>query len=224
METLVISLGGSIIVPDSINTEFLIQFREIILTLIKTQKVAIITGGGAVARNYGKAAKEITTVSDIDVDEIGIRATKINAELIRSIFSDIAYEKVVESYDVKEIKTDKKIIIGSGWKPGCSSDLDAVLLAEILGANTIVNLSNIEYVYDKDPKKFKDAKKYDKMTFKQLQGVVGERWVPGANVPFDPIATKKASKLGMTIVVMSNNLDNFKDFCKGKDFKGTVIE
>jgi uridylate kinase len=154
---------------------------------------------------------------------MGIAVTKVNAELVRIIFGDKAYEKVIYNPTLK-IKTNKKIIIGSGWKPGCSSDMDAVLLAKNLKAKTVINLSNICYVYDKDPKKFKEAKPIKKMSWQELIKIVGGKWTPGLNAPFDPIAAKLCMKLGLEVVIMKGtDLVNLKNFLTGKRFQGTVI-
>jgi uridylate kinase len=222
----VLSLGGSIIVPERIDTAFLKEFRKIILDFIKKgNRVAIVAGGGHTCRLYNKAAAEINPdVSQEDLDWMGIKATKLNAELIRAIFAEHAYEEVIDD-PTQPIKTDKPIIVGSGWKPGCSSDMDTVLLAVNLGMGTAVNLSNIEYVYDKDPNKHKGAKKIENMSWNQMQEIVGDEWIPGANLPFDPVATKEAAKAKLKVVIMrGTDLGNLKNFLEGKEFKGTTIQ
>ncbi len=228
METVILSLGGSIIIPGDINTNFLCKFRNLILNYIKKgNRAIIVAGGGHVCRVYQNAAVKIVEpkkVSNLDLDWIGIKATKINAELVRAIFSKEAYEKVIDN-PTKKVNTIKKIIVGSGWLPNCSSDKDAVLLARTYHAKTVVNLTNINYVYDKDPRKFKDAKPLKKMSWKEMEKIVGTTWKPGANLPFDPVASKLAAKLKLRVVIINgNNLANFKNFISGKKFKGTVIE
>ncbi len=221
----VLSLGGSIIVPEKIDIAFLKKFRKIILDFVnKGNKVVIVAGGGHTCRVYQKAAAEINSkATQENLDWIGIKTTKLNAELIRAIFSKHAYEEVMDDPDEK-IKTDKPIVVGSGWKPGCSSDWDTVRLAVNLGIDTVVNLSNIEYVYDKDPNKHKDAKKIEEMTWKQMQEIVGIKWTPGANLPFDPVAAKEAAKEGLKVVIMNGtDLENLKNFLEGKKYKGTTI-
>jgi len=221
----VLSVGGSIIVPEKIDSGFLKQFRKMILDFVeKGNRVAIVAGGGKTARIYQDAAKELGCTDQEELDWIGIKATKVNAELVRAIFGDNAYEEVIDD-PTQPIKTDKKIIIGSGWKPGCSTDKDTVLLAINLGMDTVVNLSNIEYVYDKDPNKHKDAKKMENLTWAQMQDIVGTEWIPGANLPFDPVATKSAADAKLKVVIMNGtHIENLQSFLDGKEFKGTTIE
>lgn len=222
--SIIISLGGSIIVPDQIDVNFLRKFKKLINSVLpRYQKIVIVTGGGKVCRRYNEAAMKLVRPKQIDLDWMGIAVTKVNAELVRIIFGAKAYEKVIHNPTLK-IKTNKKIIVGSGWKPGCSSDMDAVLLAKNLKAKTVINLSNISYVFDKDPNKFKDAKPIKEMTWQDLTRIVGGKWTPGLNAPFDPIAAKLCMKLGLEVVIMKGtDLANLKNFLMGKKFKGTVI-
>ena len=117
-------------------------------------------------------------------------------------------------------------MIGAGWKPGHSTDFDAILMAESSGAKRIINLSNIDYVYDKDPRRFPDARKIERVTWKEFRALLPEpaAWVPGLNAPFDPVAAKRASELSLEIAIMNgNNLEHLKNYLEGKEFMGTVI-
>src|SRR3989338_5464754 len=223
IETVVLSLGGSLICPENIDIEFLQKFKQLLFSFPK-KRFALICGGGHICRVYQKAAKELGVISAEELDRIGIKATKLNAELVRTLFGNEAYEKVIDNPE-DTINTNKRIIIGAGYVPGSSSDLDAVHLAKNLGAKTVINLSNIDYLYDKDPKQFSDAQKIVKTTFKQLLEITGKKWVPGKNVPFDPAASRQAMLAGITVVLMNGrNLDNLKNYLDGKKFVGSVID
>ncbi len=224
-KTIVMSLGGSLIAPQDLDVKFLKDFRKIILDYTKKgNKVVIICGGGNTSRYYQKAAKLANPkVSSTDLDWVGIGATKLNAELVSAIFGDYAYESILQD-PRKKVKTNRWIIVGAGYLPGSSSDKDAVLAAKAFGAKTVINLSNIVYVYNKDPKKFKDAKPQKEMKWKDFQKLVGDKWVPGAHVPFDPVASKLAARKGMNLIVMKgSNLANLRNFLTGKEFEGTFI-
>lgn len=225
-KTLVMSLGGSLIAPDGLDVKFLKNFRKLILDYTKKgNRVILICGGGNTSRYYQKTAKIVNPkVTATDLDWVGIAATKINAELVSAIFGDAAYESILIVPN-KKVKTNRKITVGAGYKPGSSSDKDAVMAAKAFGAKTVINLSNITYVYDKDPSKFKDAKPLKKMSWRQFLKLVGNKWVPGAHVPFDPIASHLAAKLGLNLVVMKgSDLANLRKYLLDKDFRGTVVE
>jgi uridylate kinase len=224
MKTTVLSLGGSIIVPEKIDTKFLSEFKQLILAHIdKGHRFIIVCGGGKVCREYQNAAVSVSNVDNVDLDWIGILATKLNAELIRGIFSKQAFQRVLNNPQ-ERLVTDRKIIIASGYMPGNSSDRSAVELAENFGAKRVINMSNIDMVYNKDPKHHKDAKPIKKITWTNFLKLTGEKWIPGKNVPFDPVASKIAKKLGIEVNVMGKDLKNFKKCLDGKKFVGTIIK
>ncbi len=224
MRTIVLSLGGSLIVPDSIDTGFLKKFRKLVLSFIeKGDRFIICCGGGKVCRRYLEAAEKIAEISQKDGDWIGIQSTKLNAELVRATFSSHAYEKVI-AHPSEKIETDKKIIIGAGFEPGHSSDMGAVLLAENFDSGTVINMSNIDMVYEKDPNKNPDAKPLPEIGWDGFLDIIGEEWIPGRNTPFDPVASRKAQKLGLNVIVLNGkDLDNLKNCIEGNGFTGTVI-
>lgn len=221
LNTLIISLGGSIIVPGEIDKVFLKRFREIILSLEQT-RFMIICGGGKICRDYQNVAKEIAEITKEDLDWIGIRATRLNAELVRAAFGKMAYEKVIHDPD-EDIDMSKRIVIGAGFEPGSSTDLRTVQVAKRFGAGQVVNMSNIDYVYSDDPKNNPDAKKLTDITWVDFRKLVGNEWSPGLNMPFDPIASKAAEALGLQVVIIGNEINNLERLLNGKSFKGTTI-
>ena len=186
----------------------------------------MVAGGGTIARQYRDAGEivlkhELTTD---DLDWLGIHTTRLNAQLLRTIFRDIAHPFILKHYDIIQ-KPTKPVVIASGWKPGNSTDYDAILLCEDYGVRSVINLSNINQVYNKDPNKFKDAKAIDKINWAEFRKLVGDKWIPGLNAPFDPIAAQKAESLGVKVAVMSgHNFKNLENYLNGKEFVGTVIE
>ncbi|MFH0979183.1 MAG: UMP kinase [Candidatus Woesearchaeota archaeon] len=224
MKRFVISLGGSLIVPSNIDVAFLRAFRVLIVSFIKRgYAFVIVCGGGKVCRDYQAAARKITKVTGVDLDWVGISSTLLNAELVRSIFGKIAFSHAILNPE-KRLLTDKKLVVAGGFEPGWSSDMDSVLFAEQFKADTIINLSNIDYVYDKDPNKDKNARPLERLSWQEFTKIFGRRWTPGLNSPFDPIAALKARQLKLKAVIMGSDLKNLKGYLDGKPFKGTIIE
>ncbi|PIN79731.1 UMP kinase [Candidatus Woesearchaeota archaeon CG10_big_fil_rev_8_21_14_0_10_34_8] len=223
-DAIILSLGGSLIYPKEIDVDYLKKIRKMILKFVDSGKrFGIVCGGGSSCRYYIKKANEVVAMERIQNDRIGIATTWANAQLVRELFDDIAYEDVVKNYS-KKIKTDKPIIIGAGWEPGCSTDKDAVLLGKMFNAGTIINLTNVDYVYDKDPLNNKDAKPIEKATWKEFKKIVGGEWKAGMNLPFDPVAAALAEKEGIKVIILNgHDLDNLEKCLAGKDFVGTVI-
>lgn len=231
-KSLVISVGGSMIIPkEGINISWLKEFRAFILRETKKySKIYLICGGGSIAREYVKAAKEIFPVNrenknwEKTRDWLGISATKLNAQLIKTIFGSYAHGEIITD-PTKIIKTNKKIIIAAGYKPGWSTDYDAVLIARNHKVELVINLSNIDYVYEKDPREFPTAKRIEKITWPNFQKIVGTKWCPGLNAPFDPIASREAAKSKLKVIILNGkNINNLENCLKGKDFKGTAVE
>jgi len=222
---IVISLGGSLIIPDDIDVDFIKLFVETIKEYVSNGfSFLIITGGGKICRKYNNSLKEVVNASDEDLDWMGIAVTRLNAEFIRICFGDLAFQKVILDPDFIP-KTDKPIVVGGGWKPGNSSDLAAVHGAKSIGATKIINLSNIDYVYNKDPKKFPEAKAIKEVSWGDFREIIPKVWGPGINSPFDPIAAKEAESLGLEVVIMNGkNIENLKNYLDNKAFIGTVIK
>ena len=239
---IIISLGGSIIIPrpGEINIRFLKKFRKLILKYIKRgYRFVIIPGGGKVCRIYQKAATKITKVPSDDMDWIGIHTTRLNAQLLRTIFRKEDCPVVLDN-PFKEVKKEflkKPIIIASGWRPGCSTDYDSVLLAKRFKVKEIINAGNIPFAYNKDPFKYKNTKIIKKISWKNYRKLIGSKWIPGLSTPFDPIAAKVAQKLKIrALIIKGTEIKNFEKVLLGLQparhppargplkFRGTVID
>jgi uridylate kinase len=227
-EKIVISVGGSLIVPNGgINTKFLSKFNDLVRKKLssQTRQFFLIVGGGATARHYRDAGEEVLghELTPDDLDWLGIHATRLNAHLLRTIFRDIAHPYILKHYEIIR-KISEPVVVGAGWKPGWSTDFCAAMVCEDYNVNTIINMSNIKMVYDKDPKRFPDAKPIEKIDWGAFRKLVGDKWVPGMNAPFDPIAAKKAQALGLKVIVLDGtDLENLERCLDGKDFVGTII-
>jgi len=221
---IIISLGGSLIVPDNVDVFFLKKFKELILKEIKKgKKFIIFTGGGATCRKYQKAARKLGILNPRALDQLGIYTTYLNALLVKFLFGKKAFEEIIKN-PTKKIKTNKNIIIAAGWKPGWSTDYDAVKMAQTFKVKEIINATNVDYIFDKDPKKFKDAKSLKHISFSDLLKITGRKWKPGLHLPFDPIALKEAQKLNLKIIFINGKkLKNFQKVLEGKKFKGTTV-
>jgi len=221
----VISIGGSLIVTDrGIDVSFLKKIKQLIATYAKKNYTFyLVIGGGKTARNYIQAAKQTSSIGNSARDWLGISATRLNAQLLQTVFGSLAHSEIITD-PTQKIKTTKKVVLAAGYKPGWSTDYVAVLLAKNNSINTVINLSNIDYVYCKDPRKYPDAKKLKKVSWVDFQKIVGTKWRPGLNAPFDPIASLLARKNKLEVVIMNgSNIKNLQQCLEDKKFKGTVI-
>lgn len=222
-ETIIISLGGSLVAPGEIDLGFLKTFKHSLQKYLGDKKFFILVGGGKIARQYQKALLEFGA-KDKDRDWIGINVTRLNAQVVRQMFGSTAFPEIVADPN-KKVKTNKDIVVGAGWKPGWSTDYVSVLMAQTYGVKTIVNLTNIDYVYDKNPADFPDAKPLKDVDWTNFHRIVGDKWMPGLSMPFDPRASKLASRLKIKVAMINGkNLERLEDFLNGKPFIGTIIK
>ncbi|XTB06545.1 UMP kinase [Treponema denticola] len=227
----VLSVGGSIVAPDKPDFDFLDKFSKTIrnwLSQDSSRKIIMVIGGGAPARDYQNAYRKVCDLrkapaKNDEADWIGIMATRLNAQLVKAVFEDLCPNPVV--YDPTTVDMfGGQILVAAGWKPGFSTDNDAVVLAERFSGNLVVNLSNIAKVYTDDPKKNPEARPIDSISWEDFIKIVGTEWVPGKNTPFDPIASQRAQKAGIKVICAAGkDIENLENILNGKDFKGTVI-
>ncbi len=224
--TIIMSVGGSLVVPNGgIDTDFLHALKVLILKYVrKGWRFVIVVGGGGTARQYQHAAHVIGKLERDDIDWLGIHSTRLNGHLIRTILRDVAHPIMLKDPTVLLKKWREPVLIAAGWKPGWSTDYVATRLARRLGAKKVINLSNIDYVYNKDPNKFPDAEAIYEITWKDFRKMVGDKWDPGMNVPFDPVASRLAQHSGISVTLLNGkNMKNLEQFLSGKLFNGTVI-
>lgn len=221
----VISLGGSIIVPNEIDINFLIAFRELIRERIKCgDQFVLVTGGGMTSRRYQIAGKFLGILKREDLDWLGIYSSRLNAHLLQTMFGEHAYHQVLTN-PVQKSNWNTGVLIVGGWKPGWSTDYVAVSFAKKFNIKNVLNLSNIDYVYDKNPRENNDAKPFKNISWTNFRKLVGDEWNPGLHVPFDPIASIFAENLALKVVVLKGtDLKNMSKFFSDKKFKGTVIQ
>jgi uridylate kinase len=225
-EYIVIALGGSIIVSEGINFEFLKEFRELVLKLLKeNKKFLVVAGGGSIARDYQNAASKIVEMSDEDKDWVGIHATRLNAQLLRAIFFDFAHPVVLDDpFKVVNKIDNYRLFISSGWKPGWSTDYVAALLTKRFKASRLIIATKIPYVYSDDIEKNPKAKPLEKISWKEYRNMVGDVWVPGMKSPVDPVAAKFAEENSMEVIVAKGtDLVNLEKIIRDNKFEGTTI-
>lgn len=225
----ILSVGGSLISKKSgFDDRFIYEFKEVIQRRVgEGNRFVIVCGGGHKARDDQRIYKERNPASatNVKLDKIGIKATRFNARYMAKIFGDIAEQKIIRN-PVRKIITDKPVIFAGGWKPGCSTDYDAVLLAINLGARRIINLTNTDGVYSADPngKNSESAKIINNISWEDYLKLIPNNWTPGLSSPFDPKASRKGQKIGFEVAILNgNNIQNLEYYFRGFNFVGTII-
>jgi uridylate kinase len=223
----VVSLGGSVVAPDKVDEEYLRAFLSLTNRLLSEdegRRFIFVVGGGGPARSWQGACRNILPdISAEEADWIGIMATRLNAQLIKALMGHWCRQPVITDPSQAGPFTGR-VLVAAGWKPGFSSDYDAVILAECFNADMVINLSNIERVYTDDPRKNPLAVPIDRISWKDFRAMVGDEWTPGKNVPFDPVASRHAAKIGLKVICAAGkDLPNLENIFRGKEFLGTTI-
>lgn len=222
-------MGGSVIAPNGIDADFLKSFKKFVTTQIRNKhRFIIVIGGGGIARSYQRAAKELTTKTKaIELDTLGMRATRLNAELVRVMLDgnrERMHPTIIDSPE-RLLYVTEPIAIAAGWMPGYSTDTVAVRIAEETNASRVIVAGHPPYVYNKDFKTHTDAKPLKKLTWEEYGKLISNQWSPGMAVPVDPIASKRAERMGITAIVTSGtNLENFEKLINDRPFEGTTIK
>lgn len=224
----VLSIGGSSIIPEGKpNLEFMREMAR----LIKKSKnsFGVLCGGGTIARLYANAARELGA-SEYEADSIAIRSTRQNAHLFLTALRSAGirvYESVVDDFEsAKRPASECKVVVMGGTIPGITTDTDAVLLAEAIGAGRLVNISNVDAIYDSDPHMNPTAKRFTEMSYDELIKLAGEsdKRIAGTNFVFDLLACRLIARSKIeTHFVSFRKMDDVENAIEGRKHSGTVV-
>ena len=221
---IVVSVGGSVLARDLKPGQFR-GYAAALSEISKKNTVFVVTGGGKAAREYINAARELGA-DESTCDLIGIELTRLNARLLIAALGDAAFYEPPRNYkEARNAGLASKIVVMGGVTPGQTTDAVSAVLAEYTGADLLINATSIDGVYTSDPKKNRDARKFETMAPKQLIEIVMKtEMVAGANSPIDLLAAKIIERSNIkTIVLNGEEPQNIIDAVKGKH-SGTVIE
>ena len=225
-KVIVISLGGSLIVPDKVNVEFLEGFRKFILKNSKKYKFVVVCGGGKPARTYIKGLDSPKMKDKFYFQSLlGISITRLNARLMTYFFGKDANEGI--PHDMKQIKNllkyNKVVFCGAlRYAKNQTSDTNAAKLAHYFKTD-FINLTNVKGLYDKDPKKFRSAEFILWISHKDfLKMALKIEFKPGQNFVLDQSAARIIEKYDVRTFIFGD-LKEFDKLLSGKHFVGTVV-
>ena len=224
-KVIVFSLGGSLIVPDSVDYRYLHRFKLFVKRLLTKYNVVIVTGGGKTARRYIEGLKK-EKVDDKFYSLVGIMATKLNARLVAGVFG--LNEQIPDRLSEvrRELNKHNIVVCGAlGFQPNMTSDGDAAEIAEYLKAEVFVNLTNVDGLYDKDPRRYKNSKIIECISYKDFLIKVNKiKYKAGQHFVLDQAAAKIISRAKIkTLIINGKKLDNLFKYFNKKNFLGTVI-
>ena len=219
MKTVVISLGGSLIVPDKVDYTFLKQFEKIIKKHKKNYKFIIVTGGGKTARTYIQAVQKEKLPKKL-ASIVGILSTRINARLVAGFFKQ---KTIPETLSALKKQKGNPIICGAlGSRPGMTSDANAAELAKLYKA-TFINMTNVKGLYTKDPRKYKTAKFIPKISYKDFNKIIKQiKYKAGQHFVLDQVSAKIIMRSKVPTVILKGN-KQLNLLLSNKKYQGTII-
>ncbi|RLI22241.1 UMP kinase [Candidatus Bathyarchaeota archaeon] len=222
---LVIRFGGSVI-ASPIRPKLIGEYAEFLKKLRgENHSIVAVTGGGEIARQFIKAARELGLREEIQ-DELAIKASRLVAELFQRKLSGDACSKIPTSVEeAKKCIDENKIVVMGGLKPGMTTDTVAVLIAKAINADMLVKATDQEGIYTKDPQKHKDAKLLKKVKIEDLEKILEEdKHKAGIHQILDPEAIKILKTLKIRLVVVNGfKPENILLAIKGENI-GTLVE
>jgi len=222
----VISLGGSLIIPDEIDTNFLSKFKRVLDKHKRNWKFVVVCGGGSVARKYIKSLREINR-SDYLQSMVGIAVTRLNARFMTYFFGKDANKGI--PHDIKQVKgmLNKNDIIFCGalrYAPNQTSDSTAATIANHLRSQ-FINITNVLGLYTKNPKEYKDAKFIPRISWKNFwKRANAIKYKPGQHFVLDQHAAEIIMNNKIKTYILGQNLRNLDNLLSKKKFIGTTIE
>lgn len=224
MKKVVISLGGSILIP-SLENHTIREYVPVLKKIAKKHRLFVVVGGGGEARRYISITRDLG-IDEGTSDEIGILITRLNATMLIAALGEDAYPKVAETHaEAKKFSEHGKIVVMGGITPGQTTDAVAAVLAERVGAAVFINATSVDGIYSDDPKKNPDATRFDAITPRKLLEIVGGKGLgAGSNNVLDIVAARVVERSGIPLVVLDGREPKnlAEAILKGK-FRGTVV-
>ncbi len=223
MKSVVVSLGGSVLLADSVDSEFLKKLAQLIERLHQRFRLFIVVGGGNVARSYINRGR-LLGFSEEQLDVLGIEVTQINARFLAMLISST--NQVIPKTTDDAVKCSESVVVMGGTSPGHSTDLVGAELAIKAGACRYIVATNVDGVFDKDPNKFSDAKQLAVVSVDDLLTSHGDSWeTAGKNMVIDGPALRAIKEGGLnSFVVNGLRLSELEKAIVGMDFDGTMIK
>jgi uridylate kinase len=222
IDRVLLKISGKIINPE--NAELIGRYALVVSKLVdEGYRVAVVVGGGPYARSYIKCARALG-LSNAQADMIGIEVSRVNALLLAYALGERAYVPIPRNIEeVEEAWSTRKVVVVGGLQPGQSTAAVAAIVAETLGIKRILYATDVEGVYDRDPRKFPNVKKLDSITVDELAKVLSQKFEAGGYELLDPLAMQVVKRSCIEVIVFNGyNIENVVKAARGEAV-GTLI-
>ncbi len=225
MDVVVVSIGGSVLIPDEKDSDYITRLGEMLGRLSSKVKLYVVVGGGRVSRYYIELGRLLGT-DESKLDEMGVVVTRLNAKLLISALKGLANEMPPNTVkDAVNFGRKSKVVVMGGTTPGHTTDGVSAMLAEAVRAHRIVNATAVDGIYTKDPKKYDDAKRIDHLTFEQLLDMCRTKdWKAGPSNIFDALGAEVIARNSIPLLVVDGrDLSVLESAIMGDASAGTLV-
>jgi len=219
---IVVTVGGSIIIKNNDHKKFK-AYTDVLNEMNSEHHLFIVVGGGKPARDYIGIARNLKA-SEAACDDIGIDVTRLNAKLLITALGENAYPKVAKNFhEALEFSVGGKIVVMGGTEPAHSTDAVGSILAEFVGADLMINATSVDGLYDKDPNKFEDAKKFNEITPTEMLSILSTKENKAGTYEFLDLTAIQIIKRSniKTLIINGEDPENLKKALLGNI--GTTI-
>ncbi|MDR2846299.1 MAG: UMP kinase [Candidatus Methanoplasma sp.] len=223
-EKVVVSIGGSILIPGDNDSLYIGQLARLIEELAEKVQLVIVCGGGKIARYYASTGRDLGG-STFQLDELGIGATRLNATLLAISLGKISSTDIpLTAEAAASVSKPGRVVVMGGTEPGHTTDAVAAMVARALGAGRIVNATSVDAVYSEDPKKNPAAKRFSRLTIKELGDLVYKEHGASRSGVFDPLGVVIAKESHIDIAIVDGrDITELRNAILGNEIQGTLV-
>ena len=187
-------------------------------------RLAVVVGGGRRAREYIELGRELGLAEGV-LDMVGIEVSRVNALLLASLVGGVAHLPVPRSVEefLRAWSTGRVVVLG-GLQPGQSTNAVAAVVAELVGADLLVNATDVAGIYDSNPKENPNARLLKEVRVEVLEGMLRSEELAGLYELFDRVAMNIVKRSRMPLVFLSAyDVKSLEGAIEGGEFTGTRV-
>jgi len=222
----VVSIGGSVLLTGEADTEYFVELADLLHRVGAQRPLVVTVGGGRTAREYIRLGRALG-LTEFELDEVGIEVTRLHARLLAARVGPPtpAHPPTTVPAVVEQLRSGSPVILG-GTEPGHTTDGVAALVAVRIRAARVVNATNVDGVYDRDPHAHPDARRIERMTWPEFRAMVqaGTSGEAGQNFLFDRLGVDALARAEIPLLVVpGRDLPNLEDAIVGRPCRGSRI-
>jgi uridylate kinase len=222
----VVSIGGSVLLTGSGDTEYLEQLADLLRRLGSERPLVVTVGGGRTAREYIQLGRALG-LTEFELDEVGIEVTRLHARLLAARVGPPApaHPPTTVPAVVEQLRTGSPVILG-GTEPGHTTDGVAALVAVRIRAARVVNATDVDGVYDRDPHTDPTARRVERLSWPEFRAMVhsGASGEAGQNFLFDRLGVDALARARIPLLIVpGRDLKNLEEAVAGRPCRGSRI-